>query len=64
VVQSLAEHTGEGCSVDIIHWHEYKEAMLGKLPEKWKILWNADLVIGGLELDSDFMQVPWLFIIK
>jgi hypothetical protein len=55
VAHALAEHTGEGCSVEILSWDKYKEAMLDTKNDSWRILWNADIVIGGLELDGDFM---------
>ena len=52
---ALAEMTGPGCEVKLIKWEHYKQALLCGEGEVWDELRTADLVIGGLQLECDFM---------
>ena len=39
----------------LIKWEHYKQALLSGEGEVWDELRTADLVIGGLQLECDFM---------
>jgi hypothetical protein len=47
--------TGEGCSVCLVVWSDYKMALLSGMGSTWQQLLEADLIIGGVEFDADFM---------
>ena len=52
---ALAERTGPVCNVELIKWVDYKRAMLSGRGDMWDALWNADLIMGGLMMEADFM---------
>jgi hypothetical protein len=55
VAYALAEKTGPDCEVRLIPWVAYKQALLLGEGQTWDDLRSADLVIGGLHLEWDFM---------
>lgn len=55
VAQALAEMTGPGCRVKLIPWEPYRRALLSGKGQVWDDLRSADLVVGGLHLECDFM---------
>ena len=52
---TLAEIPGPGCEVKLIKREHYKQALLSGEGEVWDELRTTDLVIGGLQLECDFM---------
>jgi len=55
VAYALGEMTGPGCRVKLIPWASYKQALLTGEGQAWDDLRSADLVVGGLHLECDFM---------
>ena len=55
VAYALADKTGPGCKVKLIPWGGYKKALLKGDGKVWEDMRTADLVIGGLHLEWDFM---------
>jgi hypothetical protein len=48
---------------ELIKWDDYRDALLNGKGPTWDLLMRSDIVVGGVGLEADFLQVLFIQIL-